>query len=519
MFRSAILAALASGMVLAAPDEPKKPTPKFTLAKDTTFVTEPLDAEGYIDYEAALNKQLKGTSTPETNAVVLLVKCFGPKPDGKELHPDFYKALGIEPPPAEGEYLKVQEAFFQVKRGDENFLALGKLAEGLRLRAWKPADSPRHAEWLKVNEKALALSIEASNRKDYFHPFISRKADGSKGMLLGALLSLVQKNREVAAMLSLRATLKLGEGNIESALDDVLAIHRLCRLTARGGSLIELLVGCALENIAHNAEVVVLNHKDCTAKQAMAFQSELLKLATMPRVADKIGQSERLVFLDSLQLVQRQGMAEFQKGLGNDPGGADSLVADLVMKAVDWEVVFRFANSWYDKIEALLRKPTYAERVLAGEAMVKELRAMKAEVQDMKEIQKLVRDAKDLDKIRAVVSEKIGKVFVSLMLPAFNKVDAACDRAEQFHRNGVIAAGLAAHFADHKTYPDKLADLTPMYLAKVPDDVFSGKGLIYQRTDAGYLFYSVGFNGQDDGGKFFGATPPGDDIGVRMPRN
>ena len=90
--RFATLLALGMLVLQAAAEEPKKPTPKFKLGKDTTFVTEPLDADGYIDYEAALNNQLKGTTTPETNAVVLLVKCFGPKPDGKELHPDFYKA-------------------------------------------------------------------------------------------------------------------------------------------------------------------------------------------------------------------------------------------------------------------------------------------------------------------------------------------------------------------------------------------------------------------------------------------
>lgn len=32
-----------------------KPTPKFPLGKETTYVIGPLDREGYIDYEAALN--------------------------------------------------------------------------------------------------------------------------------------------------------------------------------------------------------------------------------------------------------------------------------------------------------------------------------------------------------------------------------------------------------------------------------------------------------------------------------
>jgi hypothetical protein len=86
--------------------------------------------------------------------------------------------------------------------------------------------------------------------------------------------------------------------------------------------------------------------------------------------------------------------------------------------------------------------------------------------------------------------------------------------------NTIIAAGLAAHFVDHKKYPDKLDDLVPKYLTRVPDDAFSGKPLIYRKSDAGYLFYfcNFTFDGKDSGGKLSTDSIPGDDIGVRMPR-
>ncbi len=59
--------------------------------------------------------------------------------------------------------------------------------------------------------------------------------------------------------------------------------------------------------------------------------------------------------------------------------------------------------------------------------------------------------------------------------------------------------------------------LVPKYLAKVPRDAFNEKPLVYQKTVTGYLFYSVGLNGIDDGGKFLNGEPRGDDVGVRMP--
>jgi hypothetical protein len=54
-------------------------------------------------------------------------------------------------------------------------------------------------------------------------------------------------------------------------------------------------------------------------------------------------------------------------------------------------------------------------------------------------------------------------------------------------------------------------------LAAVPNDLFSGKPLVYRPAEKGYLLYSVGLNGKDEGGRSYGDDPPGDDLSVRMP--
>jgi hypothetical protein len=56
--------------------------PKFTIGKETTYVSGPVDKDGYIDYAAALNERLREGVTPETNANVLLWQAFGPHPEG-----------------------------------------------------------------------------------------------------------------------------------------------------------------------------------------------------------------------------------------------------------------------------------------------------------------------------------------------------------------------------------------------------------------------------------------------------
>ena len=43
--------------------------------------------------------------------------------------------------------------------------------------------------------------------------------------------------------------------------------------------------------------------------------------------------------------------------------------------------------------------------------------------------------------------------------------------------------------------------ISPKYAAKIPQDVFSDGDLHYRREGNGYLLYSVGMNGRDDGGR------------------
>ena len=56
--------------------------------------------------------------------------------------------------------------------------------------------------------------------------------------------------------------------------------------------------------------------------------------------------------------------------------------------------------------------------------------------------------------------------------------------------------------------PETLGELVPDYLRSVPDDPFDGVLLRYRRLDGGYVVYSVGEDGVDDGGK---ERPPGEE--------
>src|SRR5438105_2504151 len=85
-----------------ATDKEKKPKPRFAVGKETTYVTGPVDEEGYVDYAAALNKRLSQGIKPEDNAAVLLWRALGPHPEGGTVPSDFFKWLGTAGPPERG---------------------------------------------------------------------------------------------------------------------------------------------------------------------------------------------------------------------------------------------------------------------------------------------------------------------------------------------------------------------------------------------------------------------------------
>src|SRR5436853_508072 len=98
------------GNVVIAPEQPAAPKGgpgkwgTFTVGKNTTVVSGPVEKDGHIDYAAALNECLSKGVTPEDNANVGIWKALGPSPADAKVPAAFFDKLGMQPPPAQGDY-------------------------------------------------------------------------------------------------------------------------------------------------------------------------------------------------------------------------------------------------------------------------------------------------------------------------------------------------------------------------------------------------------------------------------
>jgi hypothetical protein len=493
-------------------DTAKKRKGKITVSKETTYVTGPLDEDGYVDYVAALHERLSQDVTPGNNANVLLWKAMGPHPEGAKMPARFFRWLGVPAPPEEGPYFS--DLFKYVKENtkidvDKAAEVLSGQLEDARRRPWKAKDYPLLADWLKANEQPLGVAVAATRRPHYYSPLVPRGRSG----LIGALLPGVQQCRGLAGALTARAMLRAGQGDFDGAWEDLLACHRLGRLVARGGTLIEFLVGVAINQIAADSELAFLAGTKPDARRAEAYLSDLQNLPPFPALADRVGLTERFVFLESVSAIARHGPGALQGFTDEQARDRDPRVAQR-LAAVDWDPALRTGNRWFDRVVAALREPKRVDREKQLDQIEANLKALKTKLGDVA-VADLLRDEKQTAR---TVGKALGDILITMLMPAFRKVQTAADRGRQVHDNLTIAFALEAYRRDKGGYPKTLDALAPRYLKQIPGDLFSGKALIYRPADGGYLFYSVGINGRDDGGRGYEDDPPGDDLSVRMPR-
>jgi hypothetical protein len=509
------------GKPTAAPDDGKgNPTPgsvagkkglgTFTVGKATTYVTGPLDASGHIDYAAALNERMSKGITPENNANVLIWKALGPSPLGAKMPPGFFEKLGMSAPPATGDY------YIGLKRYTEDQLkgapgsgttaldTLGKLGQ----RPWRADEQLGIQSWLKANDKPMALIVQATTRTQYYSPLIPSTSERGSSGLISSLLPGVQVCREISAALLARAMLYAGHGMADEAWQDLLACHRLGRLVGRGGALIEGLVGIAIETIACRAEIAFLAATQPDAKKIEGYVRDLRSLPTPADPAEKVDLCERFTLLEDIMLIDRQGTS-FLTHMGGE-GAARGIApfGDEALSGIDWNPALESANKWFDHILAAMRQNNHTGRAWHLARVSEDLMWLKESATQVR----LTATTAPADK-----GKTIGDILVSLLIPAAGKIQDAADRGTQTFENVIIAFALAQYQRENGKYPDSLDALAPKYLAEVPKDSFTNGWLIYKPAANGYLLYSVGVNGKDDGGRGYDDQPPGDDLVVRMP--
>ena len=100
------------------------------------------------------------------------------------------------------------------------------------------------------------------------------------------------------------------------------------------------------------------------------------------------------------------------------------------------------------------------------------------------------------------------RMIAALLAPATGKAAAKAFRSETLMQMAAVACALERYRLAKGTFPGKLEELAPAYLAEPPLDPMNRQPYRYHRTDDGWFeLYSAGLNGLDDPGSLESKRP------------
>lgn len=332
--------------------------------------------------------------------------------------------------------------------------------------------SPEVSGWIEANRAAID-DIRAATRLEYR----GYEYQSENGDLIGVLLPNLSPVREVTRALIADGRRAQSEGRLADALTNYLDAARAGAQTGQGHTLIENLVGVAVQSAANGA---LLDLVGSAPPGQIDFDTvaDQLEAAGAPLPADHAMQAERAMFLDATQrMFERdpdtgevrpspQGIGQFisQGGASiTDDPNALSLAWNLA--GTNFDQTIAEGNRYYDQVAAAARMP-YQE----GRAVMRDLESALTETTNP---------------------------LLRTLTPAFSRSQFVRTRGEAERRGTITVARIRAFEQRNGRLPESLDELGA---GTAFVDPFSNQPLRYQRTADGFRLYSVGDNGQDDGG-------------------
>ena len=281
------------------------------------------------------------------------------------------------------------------------------------------------------------------------------------------------KLRGLARLLGLQARVNAARGDWEGAMTADLDCLRMGEDLSHGSGLIGMLVGDACEAIGRRPAWKTMDHLNAVQARGAARRLEAIRARHVPYV-DTVQEEKWINLAGLMETMRRPDWPGDITGYSASGNGTPSLADTLsdwktaaLIRATGKQAILTNVTRYDDEKIADARQP-YAAHLPAP--------------------------SPPNDPVSQLMFSGDATGGAGLRL---NEVKADTENALL-----MTMLALRAYRLEHGTYPVALAALTPVYLKAVPDDPFALSGpLRYKNTAGGYLLYSVGPDGKDDGGK------------------
>ena len=336
-------------------------------------------------------------------------------------------------------------------------------------------------KWLNENKEILELVIAGSKKPYYWQKYGNEK---NPDAMIAILMPHLSGFRNLTRALRLRAQLKVEQGRYEEAFDDIKACYRFGRHLRGDKSLIEQLVGIAIEAMAaqtirdilseHRIDSSVLAELQQSFEQMIADENHIVSF-----------KFEKLFLYDEIQrcftedrfggghlYLQRATKVLFEVTGEKDKWQSYTNIPHVLFTHPNKQESREMADGVYD----------YWERIACKSPA--QIRAENIDIE--KETMELIK----------------GNILLEMLTPALGRVCEIAHRNKADVEAALAIIAILRYKQDIGGYPDKLEKLINAdYLKVLPIDPYSGSSLVYKKMDNNFVLYSFGRNFRDDDGK------------------
>jgi hypothetical protein len=318
--------------------------------------------------------------------------------------------------------------------------------------------------------------------------------DDPDRLMIGVVLPQLGKMRQMALLLCADARLAAIDGDSARAYGDVIAMIGMAEHCREHALLINELVAMSIQRLAI-AELAKLQQQQPEIFSDKQLRNLAHVIASHDLSMDAALRGEELWLKD---LVQR---------IYTDDGHGDGRLTPEGLK------VLHSVIGSSQRVDVDLAVGSDIRQVLGPATMLamasrKELVDTHRHLMDMARVQatKPLWEQAETDPIgREFESwptwKRMKYVMLTQLIPATDTAVRANENHRGFRDGVLIGIALELYRREHGDWPGALDELVPGYLPKVPADRLTGEAVRYRILEGGPVVYSVGVDGDDDGGR------------------
>ena len=450
------------------------------IGPDTTVLDGPVRPDGTIDYTAVIEAEWSKDSVPEENAMVDLMRAFGPEWIYEADPDEYFEKLGItEATDASKMFVSLETVLAEhgLDQYTEESVEKSWALDVAETRPWSADEFPLLMEWLDHNQVPLAHVMNASQRSQFYAPIMH---DDEVASLYGWRLPESEMISKSIELLVIQAMHDIAKRDIDSAIEHTLAAHRLSSLSATHPTLLMYVSHYRRLDPVMDAYHAILQSDATSLAQIEQLRHAIREIPATGDPIHLVDTTNRYSALDLIQTTFAHGMPE-EYGTGKEPSAG----------TFDPNPALRLVNETYDEIVAAMQIDDRRQRVAAIDRCDVRISKLPSASDEMLLLGRVMGS-------RATISHHYAKEFVETWVSGADYLKHFQEQETAYPL--VIDTGFAIerYRTQQGEYPRELADLVPHHMDQVPIDPFTGNPLQYRLTGESFLVYSVGPDELDD---------------------